>query len=89
MPIFEFVGWIGAITFVLAYLFLSIKVLSPDKIMYHALNTIGGLCLTINSVYLKDTPTFFVNFIWMCIALYSIFRVFRLGLRTKKQTTTS
>ena len=88
MQEFELVGWIGAVTFVLAYLFLSIKILSPDKILYHALNAIGGLCLAINSVYLKDTPNFFVNFIWVCIALYSIFRVVKLGLRTKKQTTT-
>ena len=89
MKVFELVGWIGAVTFVLAYLFLSIKILSPDKILYHALNAIGGLCLTINSVYLNDTPNFFVNFIWMSIALYSIVRVIALGLRTKKQTTTS
>ena len=88
MQEFELVGWIGAVTFVIAYLFLSIKILSPDKILYHALNAIGGLCLTISSGYLKDTPSFFVNFVWMCIALYSIFRVVRLGLRTKKQTTT-
>ncbi|KAF0238955.1 MAG: hypothetical protein FD181_678 [Prolixibacteraceae bacterium] len=88
MQEFELVGWIGAVTFVIAYLFLSIKILSPDKILYHALNAIGGLCLTISSDYYKDTPGFFVNLIWMCIALYSIFRVVRLGLRTKKQTTT-
>jgi hypothetical protein len=88
MPIFEIIGWIGAITFVVAYFLLSIKILSSNKMMYHALNAIGGFCLIVNSIFLNDTPNFFVNFIWMCIALYSMFRVLKFGLKPKNQTTT-
>ncbi|MCY1721431.1 hypothetical protein OU798_13830 [Prolixibacteraceae bacterium Z1-6] len=75
---YAIIGWIGAITFVVAYFMLSFQMLSADKILYHALNAIGGLCLVINSIYLEDTPNFFVNFIWMGIALYSIYRIIKL-----------
>lgn len=87
MQLFEIVGWIGAITFVTAYLLLSLKVLSPNKLVYHFMNAFGGLCLVINSNHINDTPTLFVNFIWMCIALYSILNIVRISLRTKKEDT--
>ncbi len=75
MPIFVIIGWIGAITFVVAYFLLSIKVCSADKAIYHILNAVGGLCLVVNSIYLDDTPNFFVNIVWMGIALYSVGRI--------------
>lgn len=87
MPFFEIIGWIGAITFIVAYFLLSINKLSSDKAMYHILNAIGAFCLVVNSIYLNDTPNFFVNFVWMGIALYSIFRVIKSGIKTKNQTT--
>lgn len=75
MAIFEIVGWVGAISFVVAYFLLSIKVLSADSVTYHSLNVVGGLCLVINSIYLNDSPNFFVNIVWMGIALYSVGRI--------------
>lgn len=83
MNVFEIIGWIGAIAFVVAYFLLSIKVLSADSIIYHSLNALGGAALVINSIYLNDSPNFFVNIIWMGIALYSVFRI--IMTRFKKQ----
>jgi hypothetical protein len=88
MPLFEIVGWAGAITFVVAYLLLSLKVLSPDRIPYHAMNAAGGLFLVINSVHLDDRPALFVNFIWMGIALYSILNILRISLKMRRKDTT-
>jgi len=64
---------------------LSLKVLSPNRILYHAMNAAGGLCLVINSFHLDDSPTLFVNFIWMCIALFSILNILRISLKMKKK----
>lgn len=75
MLIFKIIGWIGAVVFVVTYLLLSIKKISSNKVTYHFLNALGGLCLTINSFSLSDNPTLFVNFIWMCIAIYSILNI--------------
>jgi hypothetical protein len=87
MGVLEIVGWMGAITFVVAYLLLSLKVLSPNKIVYHAMNAAGGLCLVVNSIHLDDRPALFVNFVWMCIALYSILNILRIGLKMHKKDT--
>lgn len=85
---FTIIGWIGAITFVVAYLLLSIHALSANKSLYHILNILGGICLVINSVYLDDTPNLFVNLVWVAIASYSIYKIYKLSnkkLRTNPQ----
>lgn len=76
MGIQEIIGWIGAVAYVVTYFLLSIRLLSSSGILYHALNALGGLCLVVNAIYLKDNPTFFVNAVWMAIALASVVRIF-------------
>ncbi len=75
MSLFVIIGWIGAVSFVIAYFLLSIHILSANKVLYHLLNAVGALCLVINSVFLNDGPNFFVNIIWMGIAIYSTGRI--------------
>lgn len=81
---FSIIGWIGAVVFVVAYLLLAIKVLSAERVLYHLLNAIGGICLVINSVFLEDAPNFFVNIVWAGIAFYAVFRI----LKVKKKLAT-
>ena len=71
----ELIGWAGASAFVIAYLLLSIKVLSSEKVLYHGLNAAGGLMMSVSTYHLADRPAFFVNVIWMGIAVYAIFRI--------------
>ncbi|MGV8135124.1 MAG: hypothetical protein AB2L20_07915 [Mangrovibacterium sp.] len=72
---YELIGWIGAFSYTLAYVLLIIKRLSPEKQLYHTLNAVGGVCLVINAVALDDMPNLIVNFVWMGIALFAIYRV--------------
>lgn len=76
---FSVIGWVGAITFVVAYFLLSINVLSAKRILYHLLNALGGICLVVNSVFLNDAPNFFVNLVWAAIALFAVYRIIRLN----------
>ena len=81
MNIFELIGWLGAVSYIIGYFLLSTKKLSSDQIIYHALNALGGICLVVNSVFLNDSPNFVVNLIWMGIAIYSIIQIFKLRFR--------
>lgn len=72
---FSIIGWLGAVAFVVAYLLLSLQVLSAERVLYHILNAVGGICLVINSVFLDDAPNFFVNLIWAVIALFAVYRI--------------
>jgi len=72
---FSIIGWFGAVVFVVAYLLLSLRVLSAERVWYHILNAVGGICLVINSVFLDDVPNFFVNIVWAAIALFAVYRI--------------
>ena len=75
----EMIGWLGAGAFVIAYLLLSLKLLSSEKVPYHAMNATGGILMSISTYNIQDRPAFFVNIIWMGIALFSIIRIIVLG----------
>jgi hypothetical protein len=63
--IYELIGWIGAFSYILAYILLIMKRLSAEKQLYHVLNALGGICLVINAIALHDMPNLIVNFVWM------------------------
>lgn len=77
MDIYAIIGWMGALTYVVAYFLLVIKVLSAEQTTYHLLNAIGGICLVINAAILSDMPNIFVNAIWCALALYAVVKIWR------------
>ncbi len=77
----ELIGWIGAGSFVVAYFLLSLRILSSEKVLYHYLNATGGILMSVSTYNMHDRPAFFVNFIWMGIAIFSIVRIYLLAHR--------
>jgi membrane-bound ClpP family serine protease len=67
-------GWAGAFLFILAYLFLLLEVFSVEKKMYHIFNALGALFLLVNAIKIEDAPNLVVNFVWLVIAILSIFK---------------
>lgn len=68
----EFVGWYGVVATILAYVLVSFLVLSPSSLLYQGLNLTGALGVTIETWYKKDYQPFWLNLIWMLIALTAI-----------------
>ena len=68
-------GWAGALLFIIAYLFLLLEIFTSEKKMYHIFNALGAICLLINALFLDDTPNLVVNFVWLMIAIVSIFKI--------------
>ena len=75
----EMIGWLGAGTFVIAYFLLSFKILTSDKVPYHIMNATGGILMSVSTYNMHDRPAFFVNIIWMGIAVFSIIRIYVLS----------
>lgn len=71
----DIIGWIGVVAYVVAYGLLSVGWMKADRVDYHLLNAIGGVCLVVFSYVVVDVPNLFVNFIWIVIAGFSIFRI--------------
>ena len=65
-------GWYGVVATIAAYVLVSFLVLSPTSLIYQALNLTGALGVTIETYYRKDYQPFWLNLIWMLIALVAI-----------------
>lgn len=72
--IFQVIGWLGAIIFVVSYFLLSDGHLRQEGKTYHILNMIGAVCLVINALYFQDHANLMVNGVWCAIALMAIYK---------------
>jgi hypothetical protein len=71
------IGWVGSAAVILAYILVSLNRLPGDSVAYQALNLIGGIFLMVNTIFWGAYPSTFVNFVWVCIALFAIARIAR------------
>ncbi len=70
-------GWIGALQILTAYALISLKKVEGDSLLYQVLNIFGSIFLVINSYYWNALPSTLVNAIWLIIALFAIFSIFK------------
>ncbi|GGH67049.1 hypothetical protein HNQ91_001739 [Filimonas zeae] len=68
-------GWIGTLSYLLAYLLLSTNKLKVNQRIYHLLNIVGAFGLTWNAITLNDYPNIIVNVSWALIASWAIFNI--------------
>lgn len=73
----EIMGWIGTVTYIIAYLLLSLRKLKAEKALYHCLNVLGSVGLMINGFYYGNFPSVFVNIAWFIIATLAIIIIVR------------
>lgn len=71
-------GWIGTVSYLLAYYLVSIEKISPVSKLYQCLNIIGAIGLIGNALYLADYPNIVVNMAWLAIGVFAIYRNNRL-----------
>jgi hypothetical protein len=70
----EVVGWYGTDAIISAYALLSVSLLSPQVIIYQALNCTGALGIVYISLRKKAYQPGVLNMIWSIIALTAIVR---------------
>ncbi len=70
----ELIGWIGAVFFLVAYYLLITKKWTSDQKVYHVFNILGGLLLSINTVYFQVWAAAAINAIWGFIAVYGLLK---------------
>lgn len=74
----EIIGWLGVLFYLIGYLLLVIKRISASGYPYHVLNGLGAIGLIFNAFYLHDIPNIAVNAIWLLIAIYAFWNVFKI-----------
>ena len=66
------VGWLGTLSYIIAYLLLSIGKLKAEQKTYHLLNIAGAVGLVVNAIHLKDYPNIIVNIVWFAIGFTAL-----------------
>jgi hypothetical protein len=72
--IIDIIGWIGAITYLLAFGLVSGKKVEPDSGIYQGMNVIAGILLITNNFYLQAYPSTALNIAWVGIAVLTLRR---------------
>jgi hypothetical protein len=70
----EILGWVGTITYLVAYALVSLKKAEGDSVLYQGMNIFAGVLLVIYSLYLKAYATTGLNAVWALIGLYTLGR---------------
>ena len=83
-----YVGWLGAVIFIVAYLLLSLEYISAKKYLYHILNALGAICLVFNALVINDYPNILANGIWGLIALLAVYKRFDQDKKEKSSSKT-
>jgi len=72
--ILEATGWIGSALVMWAYSCVALNKISPLSLKYKTANLIGGITLTIFSLYKDSYPTAIVNLIWSALAVIALLK---------------
>jgi hypothetical protein len=52
----EILGWVGTVTYLIAYALVSLKKTEGDSVLYQGMNIFAGVLLVAYSLYFKPTP---------------------------------
>lgn len=72
--IIDILGWVGTITFLLAYALVSLKKVEGDSFLFQGMNLFAGIFLVVNTVYWKAYPSTALNLAWIGIAVFALGR---------------
>jgi hypothetical protein len=77
----DFVGNIGVLLVLLAYLLLQVEKLSLNSLMYSLLNLVGSLLIMVSLFFNFNLSSFIIEVAWLLISIYGLVRLMRRGTR--------
>ncbi|MBL4602853.1 MAG: hypothetical protein JKY84_08910 [Emcibacteraceae bacterium] len=83
--IVNIIGWIGALSLLVAYLLISSGKTHGKTYLYQSLNLIGSGGFIINSYYYGALPSVALNIIWMIIGIYTILKLLKIIRKTENE----
>ena len=74
----DFVGNIGVVMLMIAYLMLQLNKLRSDGLAYSLLNAVGASLIVVSLVVNFNLSALLMEIFWVLISLLGIYRYFRL-----------
>lgn len=71
----DILGWIGSIAVVAAYGLNSYQKIKSDSWTFLTMNIVGGVFLTVYTIYKEAYANTFINIVWVIIAVPALVRV--------------
>lgn len=76
LNVFNIVGFIGTILYILSYLLLQYSIIYQGK-AYVLMNLIAAICVSISLLYYWNAPSFTIQIVWIVISLIGFYRLIR------------
>lgn len=77
LSVHDFVGFIGAIILMVAFLLLQLGRLSSNAIAYSVMNAVGAGLIVFSLLFDFNLSAFIIEVFWIAISLLGLFRVLR------------
>jgi hypothetical protein len=74
----DFIGNVGVVVLMIAYLMLQLNKLSSAGLVYSLLNAIGASLIVVSLLYDFNFSALLMEVFWVLISLLGIYRYFRL-----------
>lgn len=84
MDIYQWIGFVGALFILWAYLILQIGKCTIDSLSYQLHNLIGAILLIISLMVHFNFGSFVIEVFWIGITLYGIYKIIK-NKKTKKE----
>jgi membrane-bound ClpP family serine protease len=81
-PYANFLGHVGVLCFLVAYLLLQKNKLTYDSVRYLGLNLLGAVLVMLSLLVEWNAPAFVLEACWALISIYGIYRSLRRRLQT-------
>lgn len=75
--LFSFVGWIGVLLIILAYILFSQKKLKIDYLLYHLLNFLGAAGLIVSTLITESWPALALGLIFAGISIVYMIKILK------------
>jgi len=71
----DIIGWVGSVEVIVAFALINMQKIDSKSVWYQILNLTGAIFLIINTVYYGAYPSTFINFVWVGIAIYGLWKI--------------
>jgi hypothetical protein len=74
---YDFVGNVGVIMLLAAYLLLQLNKLSSNQLSYSILNGAGAILILVSLIYEFNLSAFAIEFFWLLISIVGVIDYYR------------
>ncbi len=81
----DYVGLIGVLITLLAYLLISIRKMNPIGLSYPASNALGSILIIYSLIYKWNPASWWMEISWLLVSLYGVYQAVKLQRNQRKK----